>query len=85
MLVSGYVWRESQLMIDIEAAVSRDDKWQQMLLNYGANLAAVADRARFPEVNALIDAGTFEDADTIDEDFAFGLDRILDGIATLIR
>ena len=86
MLVSGYVWRESQLMIDIQAAVSRDDKWQKVLLNYGENLAAVADPEKFPEVHALIASGIFADtgADDIDAEFAFGLDRILDGIATLI-
>jgi AcrR family transcriptional regulator len=84
MLVSGYVWRESQLMIDIEAAMSRDDKWQKMLLNYGANLAALADPATFPELTALIDAGIFDAPDDPDDDFNFNLDRILDGIATLI-
>src|SRR3954454_614318 len=29
MLVSGFVWRESELMIDIEAATAGDGKWQQ--------------------------------------------------------
>jgi hypothetical protein len=44
----------------------------------------LADPQRFPAVSAFIAAGVFDAADGPDDEFIFGLDRILDGIATLI-
>jgi hypothetical protein len=41
---------------------------------------------RWPAVKRVVDAGVFDDEeDTRDADFEFGLERILDGVETLIR
>ncbi len=58
-------------------------------LPYGQLLAQLVDDARFPMLTAAISAGAFEppvdsEAD-LQEDFEFGLNLILDGVAALIR
>jgi hypothetical protein len=44
----------------------------------------LADPQHFPALNRFIAAGVFDQADPPDAEFAFGLDRILDGIGTLV-
>jgi AcrR family transcriptional regulator len=59
-------------------------------LPYGQLLAQLIDEPRFPMLTAAISAGAFEpppvdsEAD-LQEDFHFGLNLILDGVAALIR
>ena len=49
-------------------------------------LARLTDPERFPALHAVIAAGVFEDEpDDPDYDFTFGLERVLDGIETLIE
>jgi hypothetical protein len=48
-------------------------------------LAELADPLRFPALTRFIAAGVFEFADDPDDEFIFGLDRILDGVAVLIE
>jgi hypothetical protein len=52
---------------------------------YADTLRRLADRERFPALNAVLDAGVFDRADPPDQEFAFGLERILDGVGALIR
>jgi AcrR family transcriptional regulator len=86
LLVSGYVWRESTLFIDIMSAHQSDNKWQQLLVDYGRTLAKLIDTDRFPAESAAIASGLFDTPDEDpDADFVFGLDRILDGIEVLVR
>jgi AcrR family transcriptional regulator len=59
-------------------------------LPYGQLLAQLVDEARFPMLAAAISDGAFEpppvDAEAdLQEDFQFGLNLILDGVAALIR
>ncbi|WP_199430375.1 TetR/AcrR family transcriptional regulator [Qaidamihabitans albus] len=87
LLVTGYV--RSHMLIETQIAAALESAGQPPgaeLTGYGRQLAAVADRARFPALHAVIDSGTFDEpADDIDEDFDFGLERILDGIEVLIN
>ena len=46
-------------------------------------LRQLADPRRFPALTAFIDSGVFDAAETPDDEFAFGLERILDGVAAL--
>jgi large subunit ribosomal protein L20 len=48
-------------------------------------LAELADPHRFPALARFIAAGVFEANDGPDDEFIFGLDRILDGVAVLIE
>ena len=49
---------------------------------YGDILRRLVDPAKFPALTAVIESGAFDDSHNYtDEDFEFGLQRILDGIA----
>jgi hypothetical protein len=52
--------------------------------SYSAMLRRLTDPQRFPALAAFIVAGVFEAADDPDDEFIFGPDRILDGVAALI-
>jgi len=56
--------------------------------DYGAMLARLIDPQRFPALTAVLEAGVFRFVDAPpdpDEEFRFGLQRILDGVETLLR
>jgi AcrR family transcriptional regulator len=86
MLISGYAWRETTLFHDIMTAQQTDSKWRSLLADYGRTLAKLIDANRFPAVSAAIASGMFDEPDDDpDYDFMFGLERILDGIETLVQ
>jgi hypothetical protein len=70
---------------DIAAAVAASglsmDEW---MASYPAMLRQLTDPRRFPALTAFIAAGVFDAADGPDDEFVFGLDRILDGVGVLV-
>ena len=82
LLLSTYVRAQTQLMRDLTraGAAAAGPDW-------AAVVTRLADPARYPEVSALVRAGVFEDDpdDFDDEEFDFGLGRVLDGIEALHR
>ena len=86
MLLSGYVRNVAATEADILAAVMASglghDEW---MASYPRMLSQLTDPRRFPALTAFIAAGVFDAADEPDDEFIFGLDRILDGIAVLIQ
>ncbi len=87
MLVSEYVRSNAQLVQGLEAGRSGTDTDQAAAEQaYGRAMAALVEPERFPDVAALFASSTFEDTgeDTAAEDFRFGLDLILDGIAVAV-
>jgi AcrR family transcriptional regulator len=81
LLLSGYVRSEGTLTADLVAAGAISD---EVMSGYSRLMAALADPERFPALHKLLAAGVFEAADDPDKEFAFGLERILDGVAALI-
>jgi len=85
MLISGYVRTLATLEADLEAAVRASgmapDEW---MAAYPRMLAGLADPARYPALAKFIAAGVFDRADEPDDEFIFGLERILDGIEVLV-
>jgi AcrR family transcriptional regulator len=85
MLVSGYVRTLATLESDLEATVRAagvtPDEW---MAAYPRMLTKLADPGRFPALTKFIAAGVFDRADDPDDEFIFGLERILDGIEVLI-
>lgn len=91
MLLSSYSRSWAQLMRDLERGRERsglDD--EQVVDQYGRVLAQVVTVERFPALHAAVHDGLFtvggdvdggSDVPGEDEDFEFGLQRILDGIA----
>ena len=86
LLVSGYVRNTAMIDADIEAAVRASGKTpDEWMASYAQTITLLADPHRFPALTKFIAAGVFERADPPDDEFAFGLDRILDGLDALIR
>jgi hypothetical protein len=56
-----------------------------MIASYGRLMARLTDPERFPALHAVLAAGVFDEPDDGDDEFAFGLERIMDGIETLIE
>ena len=85
MLLSGYVRNLAATEADITAVVAASglgvDEW---MASYPRMLGQLADPRRFPALTAFIAAGVFETADSPDDEFIFGLGRILDGVGVLI-
>jgi AcrR family transcriptional regulator len=86
LLISGFtrnqVTTEAQIAEAQRAAGTTD---QQAMLDYGRILGLLADRQRFPELAAVVATGVLSKADDWDDEFSFGLDRILDGIGALVN
>jgi len=72
LLLNGYVFWAVRLEMSMAATPP------QPLIPVEIDLDAV------PYVRAALQAGAFEDESTPDDDFSYGLDRVLDGIGVLI-
>ena len=85
LLVTGYVRNSASIDVDIAAAVlasgKAPDEWMS---SYARTITQLADPERFPALTKFIAAGVFDQADPPDDEFAFGLDRVLDGLGVLI-
>ena len=85
------MWRDSTLVVDMEAARASDNKWRKVDGELRPALATLIDAERFPAVSAMISAGAVDEVGDFDPEadveawFTFGLDRILDGIDVLVR
>jgi AcrR family transcriptional regulator len=86
LLVTGYVRNQGLLQADIAAAQAAGAAaaGPEMMASYGRLLARLTDPERFPALRAVLASGAFDEPDEPDYDFAFGLERVLDGIETLI-
>ena len=86
LLLAGYVRNQATTEADIEAAIRASGlapvEW---LASYPRMLAELIDPRKFPALTAFIAAGVFEADDGPDDEFIFGLDRILDGVAAFIQ
>jgi AcrR family transcriptional regulator len=85
MLLSGYVRNLAATEADIMAAIGTSGldpaEW---MASYPRMLRQLADPQRFPALTAFIAAGVFDTYDDPDDEFIFGLDRILDGVEVLV-
>ena len=89
ILLSGFVRSQAELEADLAEAFSAPDGAAgRIAASYGRLLATLTDPERFPAVHGLLAEGTFdEDPESYDRDaeFDFGLQRVLDGIESLVR
>ena len=86
MLLAGYVRNLAATEADIAAVVQTSGlSPAEWMASYPRMLRQLADPQRFPALTAFIAAGVFEAEDGPDDEFIFGLDRILDGIEALIQ
>lgn len=86
LLVTSYVRAEATLGQQFtEAARQRQADPQEMMPSYGKLIAEITDPADFPQLREIVGSGTFDADDGPDDEFVFGLNRILDGIAALVE
>jgi hypothetical protein len=86
MLLAGYVRNLATTEADIAAAIQASGlSPAEWMSSYPRMLRQLTDPQRFPALTAFIAAGVFDAADGPDDEFIFGLDRILDGIEDLIQ
>ncbi|WP_405677233.1 TetR/AcrR family transcriptional regulator [Streptomyces sp. NBC_01511] len=89
LLVNGYVGHEATLRADLAAAVAASGRTaDDVLAGYGRTMRRLADPARFPSVAEMLAAGVLDvpdEPEDPDQDFTFGLERLLDGIEVLVR
>jgi hypothetical protein len=92
LLVSGFVRNEATLNLDLAAGAASGSAGggapglsdRQIMPTYARMLAALIERGDFPALGDAIASGALEDEDDPDNEFYFGLERILDGVAALI-
>ncbi len=86
LLLAGYVRNQVTTEIDIQAAIEASgltpDQW---MASYPRMLTQLTDARRFPALTEFIAAGVFAEDDGPDDEFIFGLERILDGVAAFIN
>lgn len=87
LLVNGFVRNEMLLAVDLAMAADASGAALTGPAAYGRLLSQLIDQTRCPAISALLSAGVFEEADDSNPDaqFDFGLERILDGVETLVR
>ena len=86
MMLTGYVRHHVMLMGEIQAHMfASPSNPDDAMRAYSDAMRRLTDPDRFPALRLLLDAGVFEQADPPEEEFAFGLDRLLDGVAALVR
>jgi AcrR family transcriptional regulator len=87
LLLSNYVRSLGLLSADL-AAAERDSGPEQIsvMSRYGQVLAQVIDAERFPTLCDVLASGAFDQPDDDpDDEFTFGLQMVLDGVALLVQ
>jgi AcrR family transcriptional regulator len=83
LMLSGYATNHVTVMNQVESGFFAEAP-DAAMRGYADTLRRLADPQRFPALHRVLAAGVFDRADPPDEEFAFGLERILDGIEALI-
>lgn len=85
LLLSGYVRNTAMVAFQVGAAfISAAPSGQDPMAAYSRSLARLIDPHRFPELTAVLASGVLAKTDDWDDEFTFGLERVLDGIGALI-
>lgn len=91
-IVNGYVRNEALLMADLDAAMTRSGlSSEETMRRYVSTLTRLTRlpgrEGEFPAVTRLLESGVLDGAGTTgtEDDFVYGLERILDGIDAMVR
>ncbi|MEU4265767.1 TetR/AcrR family transcriptional regulator [Streptomyces argenteolus] len=86
LLISGFVRNEALLMSDLAAAVeAKGVPAQEVMARWERTVERLVDPVRHPALTRLLETGIMNEPDEADHEFAFGLERLLDGTEALIR
>jgi AcrR family transcriptional regulator len=81
LLLSGFVRNVATLSADFAAGSAGE----AVMPSYGRVLTQLTTAEQFPALHRAIASGIFDDDDEIEIELDFGLERILDGVAQLIK
>ncbi|HEY3686630.1 MAG TPA: TetR/AcrR family transcriptional regulator [Streptosporangiaceae bacterium] len=85
LLIMGFVRNDATMNVQLAEATKRKPAQRpETVADYGRVLALLIDDERFPELSAVLDARVMDSDAPPDDEFTFGLDRLLDGVAALI-
>jgi AcrR family transcriptional regulator len=85
LLVNGFVRNDAMLIADVQvAAHSSGVTMEQAAASYSERLGAVIDAERFPALSAALAEHVFATSSGPEDDFDFGLERLLDGIGAFV-
>ena len=85
MMLSGYVRHHVMLMGQVQAALSAGTgSPDEAMQAYVVTMRRLTVATSHPALHRLLDAGVFARADPPDHEFAFGLERLLDGVGVLV-
>ncbi|GAB3150370.1 TetR/AcrR family transcriptional regulator [Micromonospora sonneratiae] len=86
LLLTGYVRNTSTLAVDLDAAAQTSGTTlSQTVTGYTRLLRSLIDPQRFPQLSSALEAEAFGSDGDLDDEFAFGLERVLDGVAALVQ
>ena len=86
LLLSGYVRNAATLATDIaDAASAAGMSETQIMPTWGRLLTQLTDADRFPALHQALASDAFDHDDDPEDEFVFGLERVLDGIDALVR
>lgn len=84
LLVAGYVRNHATTQVQIAVVFAVHESPDQAMAHYARTLTTLVDPDRFPELTSVLSSGVLDQADGPDDEFHFGLSRILDGVAEFI-
>ncbi|RKN39378.1 TetR/AcrR family transcriptional regulator [Micromonospora endolithica] len=86
MLVSGYARNWATLNADLAVAAGRAGlSADEVGAHYWQQLARLTRHGPYPAIHELLTDATFDETEEFDDEWHFGLGRILDGVEALIR
>jgi hypothetical protein len=84
LLLSGYVRNVATGCRHRRRAAGSGTPETQIMPTWGGLLARLTDPERFPALHAALVSGAFAQDDEPEDEFVFGLERVLDGIDALV-
>ncbi|MGH7761468.1 MAG: TetR/AcrR family transcriptional regulator [Candidatus Dormibacteraceae bacterium] len=85
LLVSGFVRNDATVSANLLAYyVASGARMTDAMRSYSRLMTQLSSGNRFPALHRMLAAGVFDKADPPDVEFAFGLERVLDGIEVLV-
>ncbi|MFH8729607.1 TetR/AcrR family transcriptional regulator [Streptomyces termitum] len=87
MLVAGFVKSEALMAAEVGEAMGAAgaDGADEAMRRYARTLRRLAAPETYPRVAWVLGSGVLDEAGGPDDEFRFGLDRILDGVAVLVE
>ncbi|HEY1479178.1 MAG TPA: TetR/AcrR family transcriptional regulator [Gaiellales bacterium] len=84
LLLSGYVRNVATVLDGIVEMAAAAGKAGRVMPSWGETLRRMTDPASFPALHAALGSGAFDQDDGPDDEFVFGLARVLDGVEALV-